>query len=212
MRALPAAWFCLLGLVAGCGPAPAPAPAPTEEPLSEEMPPTYNGPTRDRLTPGEKLPPLNCVGWFNGQPVPFGPKGPVIHIVDLWSSWCPECQTFAPALLELHRNYANRGVQFISVTDMPAGTANRFLKSTTISWPCGYGLAAQDVVALGCVNGGMANMLKGYLVRPTIYVVAADGTVIGSDESGRWKHRSRQQIVSGLEKLIEEGLANGSTK
>jgi thiol-disulfide isomerase/thioredoxin len=208
-QGIAAAWMGFTA--AGCGSSSAP-PVPQELPPEARLPEPFTGPSRDRLAAGEAMPDLNCVGWTNGVPRPYAPGGPKLHVVDVWSSWCPECHRFAPALTELKTKYADRGVQFVSVTDMPKALVERYNQVGGIDWPSGYGLANETIDELGVVNKGMAAMAKGYNVGPTIYVVGADGKVIGSDESGRWRHRPRNEIVAKLEKLIEEALDGKKAK
>ncbi len=201
--------------LAGCGTGNAPTPpemALDNLPLEERPPALFTGPSRGRLQVGETFPSLRCIGWFNGEPRPVGPNGPKLHVIDIWSVWCPECERFAATLAEIKTKYASRGVQFISVTDMPKSVVERYNRVGAIDWPSGYCLAVESIDELGVVNKGMASMTRGYNIGPTIYVVGADGKVVGSDESGRWGHRTRAEIVATLEAAIEAGLAEPKGK
>ncbi len=204
-------WFAgfVVGLaLTGCnGGTPSSIPVPEVEiPPEARIPPRFTGPSRTRLAAGETIPELRCVGWLNGEPRPFAPNGPKLHVVDVWSHWCPECHKFAPALAELKRKYADRGVQFLSVTDMPKAIAERYNQVGGIDWPSGYGLAVELIDELGAVNKGMAEMTRGYNIGPTIYVVGPDRKVVGSDESGRWRHMPRAEIIAKLEKVLDAAL------
>lgn len=46
-------------------------------------------------------------------------------VLDFWASWCPDCRRDAPAIVQLHSQYAERGIQFLGVsfdTDREAWT------------------------------------------------------------------------------------------
>lgn len=46
-------------------------------------------------------------------------------VLDFWASWCPDCRRDAPTIVQLHRQYAERGVQFLGIsfdTDSTAWT------------------------------------------------------------------------------------------
>jgi thiol-disulfide isomerase/thioredoxin len=213
-------WFAglsaaVLGFVAtGCGSSSAPPPPVSPDPVPPEarMPANFTGPSRGRLAAGEPMPVLRCVGWTNGEPRPYAPDGPKLHVVDVWSRWCPECDRFAPKLAELKTKYEDRGVQFVSVTDMPKGMVENYNRVGGIDWPSGYGLAIELIDELGAVNKGMAAQTRGYNIGPTIYVVGSDGKVVGSDESGRWRQQRPADIVAKLEKLIDGALEEKKAK
>lgn len=62
------------------------------------------------------------------------PSGDTLHladfrghyvVLDFWASWCPDCRRDAPTIVQLHKQYAERGVKFLGVsfdTDREAWT------------------------------------------------------------------------------------------
>ena len=54
-----------------------------------------------------------------------------ILLVDFWASWCAPCKQSFPALNELHRKFAERGVVVVGVSvDEQRAAMERFLKKT----------------------------------------------------------------------------------
>lgn len=201
----------IVALAAGCSGASSPQPVALIDPDDYRMPTPYEGPTRDLLKDGEPLPKLECTGWMNGEPKPFGPDGPAVHVIDIWAQWCPECQNLAENMIALRNRYRDKNVQFISVTNLPKLPTDLFVRGNGYDWPCGYGLKTETVVNLGAVNAGMAARMGGYIIAPTIYVVDRNGKVASSDGRARWKHQPKEEILTLISKLIDEALTEAQT-
>ena len=64
-----------------------------------------------------------------------------IVVVDYWASWCPPCIERFPRMVEMHREYAGRGVRFISLNLDEKGDAealdwcNDFLARVEADFP-----------------------------------------------------------------------------
>lgn len=198
----------LVGLLAGC--AGSSSPAKPEAGEDDRMPPPYRGPVRAPLIPGEDFPDLRVKGWLNGEPKPVTRDGPKAHVFDVWSAWGPHCKTFGPALVALRDKYAPRGVQFVSVTDLPRSWAESSGREIGIAWPSGYGLAHHVLGELGAITSGGMLATPGHAVSPTIFVVGPDGKVRGTDERGRLTRPDAPETVQQLEALIEKTLAEGA--
>lgn len=56
-------------------------------------------------------------------------------VLDFWASWCPDCRKDVPALVELHKKYAARGVTFVSVSfDTDAARWQKFVADNGMTW------------------------------------------------------------------------------
>jgi thiol-disulfide isomerase/thioredoxin len=194
-----------LAVSAGCGGSGTPPEAPS-------IPIPMPQPSRALLAVGEPFPPLDCEGWIQGEPKPFVPGSAALHVVDVWSLWCPECQKLAPSLRILQARYRDQNVQFVSVTDLPRDAAERFYSENGYTWPRGYGLKEATIRGLGAVNSGMGMYMSNYLVAPTIFVVGPDGTVRGTDGQARWRHRPTNDTVALVSQVIDEALAQRKAK
>jgi thiol-disulfide isomerase/thioredoxin len=194
---LPASAALAALLAAGCGPADPPArPAPAATPDSLLVPVEATPP----LKPGDALPPLVAAGWVNGPPPAVGAPGQALLVVDVWALWCPYCQTNGPALARLQRKYADRGVQFVGVTNTPEGGVRAYCERTGAAWPNGYGMPAEGTAALGAGTGITA---PGQQVAPIVYLVGPDGKVRWTDQRARMRH----QGPVGWEKELDEAIA-----
>ena len=68
------------------------------------------------LAVGDPAPPLQIDHWLRGEPVESFEPGH-IYVVDFWATWCGSCISGFPELAELQRDFADRGVTVIAVTN-----------------------------------------------------------------------------------------------
>lgn len=63
-------------------------------------------------------------------------RGKVV-LVNFWATWCPPCRIETPALVDLHRKYADRGFTVAGVTmdEEPAEAVPAFVKKYGIPYP-----------------------------------------------------------------------------
>jgi thiol-disulfide isomerase/thioredoxin len=186
----------LLLLAAGCSPpTPPPPPAPSSPAQA-----SVGEPRDEPIEPGRPFPPFQAEGWLNGTPPTGGEPGARATVIDLWSEWCPYCRQAAPGLIELHRKYADKGVLFVSLTNMPKEAAERFDKEFGVTWPSGYGAAAETFAAYGAGNAGL------YVVAPTFYLLGPDGKVIWCDGRSRYRHKEPAETIAELDARIAKVL------
>lgn len=98
---------------------------------------------------------------FRGTPV----------VIDFWASWCPDCRRDAPVMVELHRQFADKGVVFLGVS----------FDTNRESWAAAvkkYGIEYTQVSNLK--KWKETEVSKAYHVNwiPAIYVVDAEGKVV----------------------------------
>jgi thiol-disulfide isomerase/thioredoxin len=77
---------------------------------------------------GDPAPPLTVERWVKGSPCKLAP-GTNIYVVEFWATWCPPCRKSIPHLTELQKEYADKGVIFIGVSDEPLTDVVPFVAS-----------------------------------------------------------------------------------
>ena len=173
-------------------------------PIGDERPALGSYPIGP-LVAGDELPPLEAAGWLNGPPPVPGKPGPRLILVDLWAHWCPLCSETAPGLVEVYRKYKDRGVAFVSLTNMEEGSVKWFVDEFSIPWPCGHGSALRTIANLGAYSPDRT--VPGYEVSPTLYLVGKDGRIRWCDRKARLRHVASEPQMKDLESALEHELA-----
>lgn len=87
--------------------------------------------------------------------------------VDFWASWCAPCRRSFPWMNEMHRKYADRGLQIVGVNvDKERMLAEAFLAET----PAAFGLRFDPVGSLAAEFGVQA--------MPSSFLLDASGKVL----------------------------------
>ena len=92
-------------------------------------------------------------------------------VLDFWASWCPDCRKEAPAVVEMHRQYKDKGIVFIGVSfdNNREAWANAVKK---------FGIEYTQVGNLQ--KWKETEISKAYHVNwiPSMYVIDANGKVV----------------------------------
>jgi len=102
-------------------------------------------------------------------PADFGEiKGDVVW-VDFWASWCAPCRRSFPWMNEMHRKYADRGLEIIAVNvDKERRLAAAFLKETPAEFRLHYD-----------PDGALAEQF-GVLAMPSSFMLDRQGNVLAT--------------------------------
>lgn len=97
-------------------------------------------------------------------------------LLDFWASWCPPCRKETPHLVELYKQYKNKGFEIIGISlDSKADAWEKGVKDLNITWP-------QLSDLKGWQNAGAA--LYGVNSIPHTLLVDKDGTIIAKNIHG----------------------------
>jgi thiol-disulfide isomerase/thioredoxin len=143
------------------------------------------------LFEGPDAPEITAAGWINGEaPNKESLAGKVV-LVQVWATWCGPCRRELPHLVELHQQFADRGVVFIGLTTQPQNKLSEIksvLKAHQVTWLNGWG-AIETVQELGTE----------YL--PSVYVIGANGKLL-------WDSNRGGEIEVALDRALSLAVAS----
>lgn len=88
--------------------------------------------SEELLTIGSDAPPLDVEHWVQNGKGKFKPvtkfQAGKVYIVEFWATWCGPCVQSMPHLASLQTEYADKGVQLISISDEDLETVEKFLE------------------------------------------------------------------------------------
>ena len=150
---------------------------------------------------------------LDGEPVGWDDarfRGKVV-LVDIFGSWCPNCNDAAPLLAELHRTYRDRGLEVVGLAFEFTGDAERdrrvlriYQEHHGIEFPLLLAGISDKKEAAAVLPDLSA--IKSY---PTAIFIARDGRVarIHSGFAGPGTGAHHDALVADFRKTIEELLA-----
>lgn len=84
-----------------------------------------------KLTIGSPAPALDIEHWMTDGKGKFKPvtkfEDGKVYVVEFWATWCTPCIMSMPHLAKLQKDYAEKGVQIISISDEDKETVTDFL-------------------------------------------------------------------------------------
>ena len=86
----------------------------------------------DLLTVGSDAPALDIEHWVQDGKGKFEPvtkfSSGKVYVVEFWATWCGPCIQSMPHLAKLQKDYADKGVQIVSISDEDLETVEKFLE------------------------------------------------------------------------------------
>ena len=137
---------------------------------------------------------------FAGKPV----------LVDIFGSWCPNCNDQAPLLAELYRRYHDRGLEIIGLAYEMRGEAERdalFVRRYAERHALGFPLLLAGTSDKVEASATLPD-LSGVLAFPTLIFIGRDGLVkaIHTGFEGPGTGRHYDALKARFEELIESLL------
>ncbi len=129
---------------------------------------------------------------LEGQEIALsGLKGKVI-LLDFWATWCGPCKESVPHLIQMYKNYKDKGFELIGMSTDKAGDlemVHRFVKSMDIPYPI---ILTPDEVARRYKITGL----------PTTILIDRKGKI--REKVVGFNSAIGQQIISKVEELVAE--------
>ena len=81
------------------------------------------------LEVGQPAPELTIANWVKNGPVSIKEgKGKNIYVVEFWATWCPPCRMSIPHLSKLQKEYKDKGVVVVGITQEDPSIVEPFVK------------------------------------------------------------------------------------
>ena len=114
-------------------------------------------------------------------------RGKVV-VINFWASWCHECRPEMPALEQLHREFAGRGLAIVGVNARENSEAvRRYAKEVGLSFP------------LVLDPEGKINALYGVIGLPATFVIGRDGRAVAFGIGSRkWESAPARALIEAL--------------
>jgi peroxiredoxin len=74
---------------------------------------------------------------LHGKPARFGETRGNVVLLNFWATWCPPCRKEMPAMEQLYREYKDRGLVVVAVSQdqAPLATVRSFAEELKLSFP-----------------------------------------------------------------------------
>ena len=93
---------------------------------------TMKSASADQLSIGSKAPALDIEHWVSDRDGDFKHttefESGKVYVVEFWATWCGPCIASMPHLAKLQDEFADKGVQLISISDEKLSKVEKFLK------------------------------------------------------------------------------------
>lgn len=115
-------------------------------------------------------------------------NGKNVVLIDFWASWCPPCRKETPHLVELYKQYKNKGFEIVGISlDNDAEAWAKGVKDLGITWP-------QLSDLKGWQNAGAA--LYGVNSIPHTVLVDKEGVIVAKNIHGEEIDAKLQEVLT----------------
>lgn len=183
-------------LISGCSkkePTPQPTTNETEKPVTAEPAPEPVPVVKGQS--GRKAAPLDGLTYVKGDPVTFT-EGE-IYVVEFWATWCPPCRVSIPHLTKIQKQFKDKGVTVIGISNEDLETVKSFVAK--------QGDNMNYTVAVDTGRKASAGYMRAYNQQgiPTAFIVDGSGNIA-------WFGHPMNDLDAELTKLVNDA-ANAET-
>jgi len=140
---------------------------------------------------GDAAPALAITQWIKGAAVDLAAgKGTNVYVVEFWATWCGPCRRTIPHLSALQRDYKDKGVVTIGISDEDAATVRPFVEK--------MGTNMAYTIALDRAKETARAYMRAFAVEgiPHAFVVDKEGKIV-------WQGHP----MDGLDRVLERVTA-----
>lgn len=160
-----------------------------------------------------------------------------VYVVEFWATWCGPCIQAMPHIVQLQKDYADKGVQVISVTREPLATVNVFLQREVHGQSGTYADLTKSYCLTSDPDDSVYNdymQAAGKNSIPTAFIVGKTGRIewvghpmameptLASIIEDRWDRaafgrpyqetHAEQEFIAELNDLLKTGKADEAAK
>jgi thiol-disulfide isomerase/thioredoxin len=111
------------------------------------------------------------INLLDGQKTKLADYSGKVLIVDLWATWCGPCKQEIPHLVEIAKEYKDKGVEVIGLTNENPETDTEWVKQFSEAFNINY--------PIGWANDEMqAGLTRGRNSIPQTFIIGRDGKIV----------------------------------
>lgn len=140
---------------------------------------------------GDPAAALEIKEWVKGSPVDVK-DGKNVYVVEFWATWCPPCRRSIPHLTEIQKQFKDKGVVVVGVSDEKPETVKPFVKK--------MGDQMDYTVAVDDGRKTFKSYMQAYGQRgiPHAFIVGKDGKVV-------WHGHPMDGLDKALTRIVGAG-------
>jgi cytochrome c biogenesis protein CcmG/thiol:disulfide interchange protein DsbE len=138
--------------------------------------------------PADTRPPGFSAATVDGRSLSLESLRSRVVLLNFWATWCLECRVEMPALEQLHRDYASRGLTVLAVNFREApGTVRQYARELGLTMPL-------LVDPAGAISGSY-----GVIGLPTSFLIGRDGRAVARAIGPReWTTAEARTLIESL--------------
>lgn len=137
------------------------------------------------------------INLLDGQTTKLANYSGKVLVVDLWATWCGPCRQEIPHLVAIAKEYKDRGVEVIGLTNEDPETDSEMVKQFSAMFNINYPIGWAGVEM-------QRGLMRGRNGIPQTYIIGRDGQVL-KHFVGFNAAISVPQMKAVLEKAVSEG-------
>ena len=130
---------------------------------------------------GDPAPKIEAKKWVQGGPVEI--KDGQVTVIEFWATWCPPCRASIPHINELYKQFKDKNVAFVGVSDEKTKDVSMFIKKMgdKMQYPVAIGKETLSAGYLGAF--GVEGIPHAFVIDATGHIAWHGHPMGGLDEA-----------------------------